>query len=202
MSAVMLSACAHAAPLGPAVLATNEKEPPPRQPDGVALDVSAAHVDARTSAPARGVVALCPPPSREEALTLVRAYFRAFAARGGHEFAALLTRDARRLGDAGTPPDLLTALDHRVANIDYARAPLESMVAYDDARIIAYDAAPATLRHMDLMVEGDVLVDVPVGSPLVANVRLFGPKVALVLRRDEPSERWRIAGVNEDGPWP
>jgi hypothetical protein len=193
------SACA----ASPVVVDTHAgSSPRPREPDGVAFDISPAHVDSSTSVRASGVVALCPPPSRAEALTVVRAYFRAFAGGNALEFASLVVRDAHRIGD-GEPSQLLTSLEHRLSAIDYTHAPLDSMVAYDDARVTPYDAVSTALRERDLLVAGDVLVEVPMTSQQMSGVLLFGPKVVLALRRDGRSARWRIAAVDEEGgPWP
>jgi hypothetical protein len=202
----LLLALAASVPCGcaasPVVADAHATSPPPREPDGVALDLLPAHVESRTSARASGVVALCPPPSRAEALTVARAYFRAFAGGNAREFVSLVVRDAHRVGEGG-PFQLLGSLDRRLGAIDYTHAPVDSMVAYDDARVVPYDAVSRAQRERDLLVPGDVLVLVPMASQQMSGVPLFGANVGLVLRRDGPNARWRIAAVDEDGgPWP
>lgn len=193
----LLVACSHEAL--PAAGPAEGAAPPPRQPDGVSLDLAAARVDAQASAPARGVVALYPPPSREDLLAIVHAYFHAFATGNEHDFAPLLMPDARRLDEAAHA-DLASSLEHRLRSFDYAHAPIDSMVHYDDARMTPYDAAPPALRHANQMQSGDVLLDVPIEEVRVGTSRLFGPRALFVLRR-QGGGRWRIATVNEDGPW-
>jgi hypothetical protein len=183
----------------PAASASEGAAAPPRQPDGVSLDLSAARVDAHSTAPARGVVALYPPPAREDVLAIVRAYFHAFGGGNERDFVSVLMPDARRLDDGGRT-DLGSSLERRLRSFDYAHAPIESMVHYDDARMTTYDAAPPALRHANQMQDGDVLIDVPIEEVRVGSSRLFGPRALFVLRR-QGGGRWRIAGVNEDGPW-
>ena len=145
-AACLLVACSHeAAPSAvPAASASEGAAAPPRQPDGVSLDLSAARVDAHSTAPARGGVALYPPPAREDVLAIVRAYFHAFGGGNERDFVSVLMPDARRL-DEGGRTDLGSSLERRLRSFDYAHAPIESMVHYDDARMTTYDAAPPAL---------------------------------------------------------
>jgi hypothetical protein len=202
---VLLGACAHDPPplvTEPIALQGLEGDTrAPRQPEAVFLDIPLTRPEARTVVPAHGVVTLALPLTREEADTLVRAYFHAFAPGDGPGFAPLLARDARRVDDR-SPSDLAASLEGRLRAIDYAHAPLDAVAAYDEIRIVSYEAAPEKLRIADGMREGDVLVEVPMRLQRVGIVRLFGARVVLVVRRDGKGTSWKIAGVREDdGPW-
>jgi hypothetical protein len=89
----------------------------------------------------------------------------------------------------------------------------DAVAAYDETRVMTYgDLRPGHLpaaREGDLrprpepMREGDVLCVVPVRSPRVAGVRLFGNEVALLLRRSTADGALKVAGLSEEGaPWP
>jgi hypothetical protein len=167
----------------------------------VFIDLPPARPEAHVVGPARGVVTLALPLSREEVETLVHAYFRAFLGGEGPSFGPLLTRDARRL-DGDSPSDLAASLEARIRAVDYSHMPMDGVVAYGELRLVAYDAAPERMRELDAMREGDVLVDVPMRVQRFGIMRVFGARVVLVLRREGSGGAWKIAGVREDGgPW-
>jgi len=200
-------ACARGVPAATAVTTetsaadSRDGPPVPRQPDGVFLDSPAATAPACGSAPLRGVVSLCPPPSRDEAISVARAYFRVFAAGDPSAFSPLLAHDARRLED-GTTADLAERLDGRMRRVDYAHLAVDTMVDWENARLLPFDVAPPLLRGPDRMHAGDVLVELPMRTTQVMGVTLFGARVALVLRSEGHPPKWKIAAVEEDGPWP
>jgi len=172
-----------------------------REPDGVFLDSPAARPPPRAVASARGVVALSLPLSREEVQTILHAYFRAFASGDASAFLPLLARSARHVED-GSSTDLATSLEKRLRTVDYTHLAFDVVAFYDDARIIPFEVASDHLQRPLGMRPGDVLIDVPIRIQQLGIVRIFGPRVELVLRRDDPRGTWQIAAVREpDGPW-
>ena len=215
VSASLDASCA----TGPRVVApeaaTGSREPGdapvPRHPDGVFFDLPSALPPTRSEAHAEGIVLLREPISRDEALLAVRGYFRAFLSGESATLAGVLLHDARRLDEP--PGELLPALTSRLKGVDYSRVSADAVAAYDETRVMTYgDLRPGHLpaaREGDLrprpepMREGDVLCVVPVRSPRVAGVRLFGNEVALLLRRSTADGALKVAGLSEEGaPWP
>jgi hypothetical protein len=197
-----LPACAHAGlPDAAAVSIEAPGKPLPREADGVFLDLPTARPEPRVIATAGGVVSLSLPVSPDEVQTLVRAYFRAFVSGDASAFGTLLAHGARQLAE-GSSAELSTALERRLRAVDYSHLSFESLAAYDEVRVVPFDVAPEARRVSDWMREGDVLVEVPVRVQEVGVVRVFGPKVVLLLRRADGLGPWQIAAVREtDGPW-
>jgi hypothetical protein len=190
--------CAHAATLEE----PTADHPLVRQPDGVFMDVPAARPPARPVAPAGGGISLSRPVSHAEVQTLVRAYFRVFVGGDPAAFAPLLAAGARRLEEGVSAGDLAVGLERRLHAVDYSHVPLESLAAYDEVRVTAFEDALDDVRGAEAMHEGDVLVDVPMRVQRVSGVRVFGPRVLLLLRREDGRGPWRIAAIREpDGPW-
>ena len=172
-----------------------------RQPDGVFLDVPTATPSALDVAPSQGVVALMAPLTREEARILVRLYFEAFTLADASAFAPLLASQARRF-ELGHTAELGASLERRIHAVDYSHLSVDAAAAYEDLRLVPYEAASPSVRAADAMRAGDVLVNVPVRTEMSGSVRLFGPHLGLVFRREGRAGSWKIAVVDEaDGPW-
>ncbi len=176
--------------------------PPPRQPDGVFLDVPTAEPSARSqwslgpSGP--HIIALARPVSREEVLTLVRAYFRAFGGHDASAFAPLLLQGAKRV-EEGASAELASSLERRERAVDYSRVRASSLARFDALKLLAYADAPEDVRAPLDMRDGDVLVRVPMNATDVRGVRVFGPEVRLLLRRVDRDGPWLIAALDEPG---
>jgi hypothetical protein len=165
------------------------------------LDVQPARPAARPVALAGGVVSLALPLSRAEAETVARAYFRAFEGGDFAAFVPLLLRGARRLDDGGAT-DLAAALERRLRSIDYSRLSADAVAVYDAARIVPFEDASGEERRACEMHDGEVLIDVPMRVERASGVRVFGPRVVLVVRHVTAPGGWQIAAVRElDGPW-
>jgi hypothetical protein len=176
-----------------------------REPDGVFLDVPTATPPANPPStnqviPAQRIVALSSPLTPAAARALVRAYFREFVARD-ESFTSLLAPGARRL-DIVPGADLASNLAKRVRAIDYSHVPFDVVASYDELRIVPYEVAPEALRASLGMNAAEVAVEVPIHLQRMGLVRVFGPRVVLVVRRDGRRRGWKIGGVlEEEGPW-
>jgi hypothetical protein len=186
-------------------------EPLPRHPDGVVFDLDTALPAVRIEAPAKGVVVLREPISREEALLVLHGYLRAFVSGDGAALSGIVLHDARRLDDTGG--DLLQNLASRMRGVDYSHVSPESVAAFEDVRVMSYSdlsgsaKAPVVgvvaeeLRRPDPMRDGDVVCEMPMRTRRVSGVRLFGERVVFLVRRVADGSL-KIAGLAEEGaPW-
>jgi len=194
MSVVLfaLSACAARATVSPQPLTSDgaDKPPPTRQPPGVFLDVAPAYPEAHDRAEAGGSVALTPGLSTDDAVALARAFFRALLA---SDAAALHELSSSQIDAAS-----LTSLERRTDGIALLHLSVDTVAALDATRIATFDVAPRALRDETTMQLGDALVVVPIKLERPGGVRVFGPRVVLLLRRDGAQGAYRIVKVLAD----
>lgn len=173
-----------------------------RRPDGVFLDILAAEPTPGATTP-RGIVALSLPLSTHDANHLLHSYFRAFMGGDGTALGVLVAHGAKRLDDGASNPDLLRSLEHRLRNVDYSHLPVDQVAAYEDVRVSPFETVPTHVQSQALMLPGDVLLDVPMRIQQVGLVRMFGPRVEIVVRRASGRGAWQIVALRElDAPWP
>ncbi len=191
--ALLLVACGGRAAL------TRTAEPPPREPPGAFLDPVPAEPSPTAVAEARGTIALALPLSQVEARALVLAYFRALTAGDASVFGTLVARSAKRVDDEGSF-DLVPALVQRMRAVDYSHLAVDQVVSYDDVQMSECTSPPSGCPTG--AERGDMLLDISIRVQELGVVKLFGPRVQMVVRRFAAPSGWLIVSLREPGaPW-
>jgi hypothetical protein len=199
--AIAAAGCASAAP------AADGAEKAQRRPDGVAIDPISAPPPARAQASsAEALLTLRTPLGTDRALATVEELFRKAVVEDGEGLEPLFTRDAVSItnaapsGGQGQSPLALLLWQGRFRKLDYTKLAGEPIYREAELQIFraddTLDALPHPAVHPETLVEGDVVVRVPILTTRVGAERLFGDEIVLWMRRE--GDRFRIYRVLED----
>jgi hypothetical protein len=180
-----------------------------RRPSGVAVDLSAepTRVDDRASAD-DGTVSLRAPLSKRVAYATVQAYFDAIV-REDLPGLLVLVREGAQVEDTGasgtrTVHPIATMWRERFNKRDHHE--LAQALVYREADIVTFrseeiDGLPVAVRFalpFSDMEPGDLVLQVPIVTPMVRSERYLGSEMYFWLRREEG--RYLIVRIAEDLP--
>jgi hypothetical protein len=169
-----------------------------RSPDGVLIEPPAALPPAVIRAEARGVVALREPVGDEAIREVVRALVAGFEHEDLEALKALLTPDAVLIGARGSHLSVADSWMRRLRTLDYTSMSGVEVVRLERIQRFDFDdlgTGDAPTRPPE-MKPGDVLIRVPIETPMISGEKLFGDAWIVLLRRD--AGRFRVAGYSED----
>lgn len=180
-------------------------EPPPA-PTGVAVEpISALPKPSDRAFGGEGVATLRAPVPTEQIMGLVRRLFEAFHAR---EVALLepdldeSILDLRSDGESTRPRwQLVNDLRQRLKGTQaFELLEVEAMYRAQDVEVWARDelGQPGRPARPQAMVDGDLLIRIPIATPRLGADVLFGEEIRLLLRRD--GARYRVRGYGEVVP--
>ena len=172
-----------------------ERADEPRKPDGVAVDLEGKLPDATSRGSTQaGLVPLQEPVDFTQALTVVKAFFRAVADEDQSALEAVLAPDATLSGlgaDGGSPADRFW--ERRFRKLDYIALGAEPLYRESLVETYRFDdlEEPTAGRPLrpSTMTTQDVLIRVPIARTRLGVDRLFGDEVLFLLNRTDRSFR-------------
>ncbi len=204
----MLAACGGAgAPRFPTATSLPDDE---RQPDGIAVDLSSEPPPLRDRAQSSDVlVTLRTPLGIDVAKAVVRRFFDSVtredmaAMQSLVRFSAVV-QDTRSRSRGPRSHGLVTLWRRRFAKRDHQA--LASRVIYREADVTVFhgaavDTLPLEVKYLDpsdATEPSDVVLKVPIATPIIKSERLFGDELYFWLRRD--GDRYQIYRMAEAVP--
>jgi hypothetical protein len=165
--------------------------------------VSAPPAPRDRASAADGLVTLRTPLGVDRAVAVVEELFRKVVLEDGDGLDALFTRDPIATTGApsgGPTQSALLFWQGRFRKLDYTKLAGEPIYREAELQIFraddTLDALPHPAVHPETLVEGDVVVRVPILTTRVGAERLFGDEMILWMRRD--GDRFRIYRALED----
>lgn len=174
----------------------------PRKPDGVALDLDANLApSALVGDTSQGVIALRQPADPEQAVAVVRSFFRAVAQEDAAKLQSTLAENAWAggLGSGGGPP-AQALWNQRFRRLDYTSIGAQTLFREKALQVYGYRdlllASGDRPAMPSQMLEGDLLIRVPLTLTRIGNERLFGDEMQFLLRPGPGG--YVIEGLQED----
>ncbi len=163
------------------------------------VDPEAAIPEARSHAPATGIITLEPPVASEALFALVNTFFAAFAKRSPESINELMVNDLVPLDTRRTRGEIVTDWQARNRRLDYTAIRGLDIVRIERMERFGYDDLGPTSSppRPEDMQPGDLLVRLPVVAPIDQKTgeKLFRDVLLMLVRPVD--QKLRIAGIGE-----